>query len=156
MKWSDLQRDFEWDGSWRDIYVFECGMAGWRVFWQLLQDPCYRAEYQRDGEAAELPREVDSIFAVRESATPRLSVFLDKIPLNCHFFSIDTIELDLDPRDVSSQASLDLLLAFMRRLGRTMAKRVTLAPENMPERPIFRYEPERDAFVRTRTEHGGR
>ncbi|MFO0962656.1 MAG: hypothetical protein U0625_07075 [Phycisphaerales bacterium] len=104
MKWSDLQRDFEWDGSWRDIHVLECGMAGWRV----------------------------------------------------HFFSIDTIELDLDPRDVSSQASLDLLLAFMRRLGLATAKRVILAPENMPDHPIFRYEPERDAFVRTPTEHGGR
>lgn len=134
----------------------DVGMAGWRAFWQLLRDSDCRAEYRIDEASVALPYEVESIFGVRTSASPLLTVYLDGIELNCHFFTDQDIELDLDPREISSQGHLDLLLGFMRRLGAATAKSVVITPENKPELPIIRYEPEVDSFFRAPAAPGTR
>jgi len=148
MMWNDIRQEFDWDGSWRDIYALDVGMAGWRAFWRLILNPGYRVDYRIDGAPAALPHDVDSVFALRETTAPLLSVFLDTIQLNCHFFNDQDIELDLDPREMTSQAHLDLVLAFMGSLGRATFSGVVLTPENSPGFPIIRYELGTDSFVR--------
>ena len=75
-------------------------------------------------------------------------LFLDAIQLNCHFFNDRDIELDLDPREVTTQVHLDLILAFMGSLGRATSSNVVLTPENAPAFPTIRYELGGDSFVR--------
>lgn len=64
-----------------------------------------------------------------------------------HFFTPEEIECDIDPREVSGQASLDALLGFKRRLGDLTRKPAALTPENVPDEPIISYDPESSSFL---------
>ena len=51
----------------------------------------------------------------------------------------DEIELDIDPREVTSPTAVDRVLEFMERLGAHLARDVILTEENSPEHVWFRY-----------------
>lgn len=90
------------------------------------------------------------IFADRE-IREGISVFgvcVGSVWLNCHFFTVDEIEFDLDPRDVSSAADFAALLHFMQGLGQAVNRPVLLTTEgwtednSISEKPIFTYKPQ--------------
>ena len=60
--------------------------------------------------------------------------------LNCHFFTEDEVEFDLDPREMKPEL-LGTLVDFFRLLGEATTKPVLLTMENMPEAVIMRFEP---------------
>jgi hypothetical protein len=64
----------------------------------------------------------------------------------CHFFTTDEIEMDVDPREVTSQAELDELLGFLRLVGDTLGRAVILSHESDEEHPFISYEPGRREF----------
>ena len=64
----------------------------------------------------------------------------------CHFFTPEEIEFDIDPREVTTQAHLDSLLAFLQQLGDRTRKRAVLTPENLPHGPIISYDSETRQF----------
>jgi hypothetical protein len=66
--------------------------------------------------------------------------------VNCHFFSESEIEFDIDPREVISQAELDILLIFLQQVGNAVHHPVVLTPENGPKHPIISYEPKLGQF----------
>lgn len=71
-----------------------------------------------------------------------LEVKADAITFNCHFFTLEEVEFDIDPREVLGEAGANTVFSFMRRLGEHLNKEVVLTPENAPELPIFRFCPE--------------
>ena len=56
------------------------------------------------------------------------------LPVNCHFFTAEEIELDLDPTEVLDERSLQPVTALLVELGRLLGKRVILSYENSPPR----------------------
>ena len=59
--------------------------------------------------------------------------------MHCHFFTTDEIELDLDPREVTSQGQLDAVLDFISNLGAALQRDVVLTEENSPEHVWFKF-----------------
>jgi len=138
--WNTCRRDFKPDGALRDIYVLRTGVADWNQLLATLSNR-FRFEYFVDGLTRLLPADAEQIFAIQKSAKPLLRVQVGAITAACHFFTIDEIEFDIDPREIISQESLDELLGFVRLIGDCVTKQVTITYENDQQHPFISYDP---------------
>lgn len=143
--WDQCKKDFQWDGSLRDIYVTPATLADWRALYSLLRD-YPEAEYSVDDVVEPPPVSVEQAFSVRPSGNPMLRLRVGRTLAVFHFFSEEEIECDVDPREIASQADLDALLSFVRQIGDATRKPVTITPENMREKPIITYDPQSRDF----------
>lgn len=58
---------------------------------------------------------------------------------SAHFFSSEEIELDLDPREIGSQADLEKVLVFCSQLSLALERDVAITEENSPEATLLYY-----------------
>jgi hypothetical protein len=145
IRWEICKQDFEWDGSWRDIYIFKTTLHDWQTLSDFLRTT-YELKYSIDGEQQAFPKLVNKAFAVRANASALLNFQAHKILFACHFFSPEEIEFDIDPREIKSQSDINVLLNFMQRIGNVLCKPVVLTPESGREFPIISYEPASQKF----------
>lgn len=139
--WNDYKADFEWDGSLRDIYVLDTSLSHWQALLDLLHSGTYKFSTYAYGEEAPAPLPPSATNLFNRGIGHLLCINLGPLVLNCHFFTEQEIEFDLDPREVKSQAEAEHLFAFMIHLGNLMNKEVVLTPENGQDSPIFRFLP---------------
>lgn len=139
--WETVRQEFAFDGSWRDIYVFGTTIADWQRMFDTIRSADYRLTYFRAGQPTELPTKAADAFPLPDECDRRLSVWFADVLANCHFFTVEEIEFDIDPREVKGQLELDALLRFMRCLAQATDNEVVLTAENMPEIVIFRVPP---------------
>ena len=142
LAWKAVQSKFLFDGSWQDIYVLGTDVAGWQRMLDGLRSADYDLRYFRDNNPTELPARAEDAFPNEREYCPLLSVQFCGILANCHFFSFEEIEFDVDPWEVSGQAQLDALLEFMRCLAAAVGQDAILCPENLPKSVIIRVTPE--------------
>ncbi len=91
----------------------------------------------RDGVDHKPPGDVENILAATREATFLLTLHIAGLNLNCRFFTVDEIELDLDPQDVMDEDSFAAVTNFMLELGRLLGKRVILTAEDTPDAVIL-------------------
>jgi hypothetical protein len=139
--WETVAPEFASDGSWRDIYVFDVDLQAWQRALDALRQARYELVYHSAGAVTELPTAAADAFPAEGEADRMLSVKFAGVQANCHFFTRDEIEFDIDPREVQGQTQLDALLAFMRLLADATGKDAVLTPENCPEIVVFRRRP---------------
>ena len=139
--WEDCREAFKEDGSLRDIYVKGASVADWERLFRFLVDGEFNLSYTRDAKPANLPSHAAQILQDR-SSSHNLMISIGNLTPNCHFFTEEEIELDIDPHEVHSQLELDLILSFMRNLGTLLSKEVILTEENSGDFVWFRYVPE--------------
>lgn len=133
--WSELSPDFEWDGTWRDIYVLNTARTDWERVLDVLQTWSPPPSITLRGVAVPMPTP-DALFDGQHKGY-QLEVSAGGVRLNCHFFRADQIEFDMDPKEVVGPRELAGLVGFMRTLAASTGKPVLLTPENMPECPIL-------------------
>ena len=143
MNWNECSDAFHKDGSLRDIYVHGTTFHDWESFLSFLASSSYQIEYVRDGEPEAIPTDAATVFADGEH-TDNLTIRVTGLSILCHFFTPEEIELDLDPREVTSQEHLDALLRFMSDVGAVLRHDVILTEENGPEAVRFRYSVEEE------------
>jgi hypothetical protein len=136
--WNDVRGEFAFDGSWRDIYILNATLSDWQRMLDGLRASGFDLGYQLDGQPAEFPSSAESAFALVEEHSQLLSVRFAGILANCHFFTPNEIEFDIDPREITGQERLDSLLGFMQFLTDCVGKEVVLSSENCPESVIIR------------------
>jgi hypothetical protein len=122
----------------RDIYVQNVTVDHWEKFLDFVRSRGFGIRYSRDGETAQLPSSAAHILADK-SCAHNLTIDLGGVGVCCHFFVADEIELDTDPREVTSPTAVNRVLDFMGRLGAGLARDVILTEENSPENVWFRY-----------------
>lgn len=130
--WAQIASDFKWDGSLREIRVPGTSVADWQHFLDALRRIAPSFTFTIDKEAADLPILAEEALACRQTASPLLSFQAGDVRLNCHFFSADEIELDLDPRDVTGDIQLAALADLMGWMADTIGRLVVLTSENLP------------------------
>ena len=101
-------------------------------------------EFIRESVAVNVPESLDESFF--SDIRPILRFRAGCVLVVFHFFTPGEIECDIDPREITGQASLDAMLVFMRQLGDLTRKRAILTPENCSDRPIISYDPESKEF----------
>jgi hypothetical protein len=144
--WETVRDEFAFDGSWRDICVFGATIAEWQRMMDVIRSVGYRLTYFCADQPTELPAKAVDAFPLPGECDRRLSVWFSDVLANCHFFTVDEIEFDIDPREVKGQRELNALFGFMRCLARATDKDVVLTAENMPEIVIFRVSPAKAAI----------
>jgi hypothetical protein len=142
MDWQRIAPDFEWDGTWRDIYVFGTDLLDWQRVLDALRTWDPAPTLAIGGQPAPVPDKVENIFAEARQQGALLSVKVSSALVKCHFFDHDEIEFDLDPREVAGPTQLEGFERFMGLLGRATGKPVVMTMENIREAVILRYTPE--------------
>lgn len=94
-----------------------------------------------------LPDRVEDLFGQFGTAALLLSFSLGKVGVNCHFFVKDEIELDIDPREVTSSLEVQALMAFIVELGQALEMDVSLTEEGSPTRKWFGYDRADDSIL---------
>jgi hypothetical protein len=141
LSWDSVRGEFAFDGSWRDIYILGTSISDWDRMLDAIQVAGYTRAYFRDDQLTEMPSNAAQAFPLPEECNRLMSIWFSDVQANCHFFNVEEIEFDIDPREVKGQQQLDGLLGFMRCLADALAKEVILAVENSPEIVIFRVRP---------------
>ena len=85
VNWEQYQKEFDWDGSLRDIYIFKTRLEDWQMLLDFMRAGRYTFEYRLDGDAVALPERAAIIFEC-ENSRSLLSVNVGNLLLNCHFF----------------------------------------------------------------------
>lgn len=148
MSWSVYGKEFAADdGSLRDIYVQDTTIGDWRSAWAWLIASGMPLHYSVDGASRELPADPQEPLDIRSKAAPLLVIELDEIKVNCHFFGVDTIEFDIDPKQVNSEETMEAVFSFLLRMSNALNKRVDLTGEGEPEKPIFVAQPNSDSVT---------
>ncbi len=143
---ADYLDAFHQDGSLRDIHVLDASTDAWDKFLAFAKSREFGLTYTRDSAPAPLPSSAAEALADR-SCAHLLAVNLGDVAVHCHFFAADDIELDIDPREVTSRSAVEKVLNFMSELGTCLGQDVILTEENAPDYVWFRYSA-REGVVR--------
>jgi hypothetical protein len=148
MDWTELKDTFRWDGNGRDIYIRNTDIDDWQKLADFLRFSHYELEFCVDDREEPLPEDMHQVFDDKGELTSYLSVDVDGVAVNCHFFDESEIEMDLDPRDVDGASRMESLLEFITQVGRLLDKEVVLTPENLHHHALLRYDPRTNRLER--------
>lgn len=157
MNWKILKETiYYWDGSWRDIYVFDVVEEDW-IKWIDYINSIYRITWY-NGKTDKTETKVDftvikAYWAGNEAFISTANVFLDQIQINTHFFEETEFESDIDPREFNSIEDHYRLIGYLKELSQLIEKPVYVTPENAPEKKLITVD-KKDVKVDTDTDPG--
>lgn len=135
------KRAFYTDGSLRDIYVLGTDEQDWQKLLDFLHTGSYSVKCIIAGEQSPFPERVADIFSLIHTDGGMLYIDAERLDLHCYCYAYEEIEFDVDPRNMNNEQQISRLLDFMRLVGTVLNKEIVLTPENMPNRPLFRFNP---------------
>ncbi len=141
LNWEQCKKDFEFDGTWRDIYILNTNSDDWNKFLKSLLNSKYETKFWIDGEVAKEITSIQEALEIQNHASPYMLIDALGVQIACHFFTDEEIEFDIDPRQVSNQQDLDAVINFMIFLGDLLQKKAILTPENTPNLIVIDYNP---------------
>jgi FAD/FMN-containing dehydrogenase len=142
MDWDDYKKAFEFDGTWRDIYVPETELKDWKTLLEFLAEGHFPVRFLVNDTEQPLHTNVWQIFQdKKQDRIPLLWIDVAGVMLACHFFEQNEIEFDLDPREVTGEKHAQALLDFMKQIGDELDKNIFLTEEDAAEDIWFSYDP---------------
>jgi len=142
MNWAEAASEFEWDGSWRDIYIVGATIDDWQRVLDALSTLSPSPTFHANGEPAAMPERVADVFDQRETSSFLLTLDVGNVGLKCHFFDDEEIEFDLDPREIKGPTELRAVSDFMMLLANRTGKTAILTHENIKSAVILAVAPE--------------
>lgn len=127
---------WERDGSLRDVYLANVDLDGWERF--ICYSSAHRLTYQADGNEAAVPG-VDEAFR-RTDVSHCLSIWVGNVSVNCHFFQIDEIELDIDPREILGANEHAAVLEFIEGVSNAVGANAAITPEGSQASPFLTFD----------------
>lgn len=136
-KWDELKDQiYYWDGSWRDLYILNTNKENW-IKWVNYVNQHYIINWYNGKTGIEENQinydVIKEYFDGEHDLCSLAKIFIDKIQINCHFFSESEIENDIDPREINSIEDHKKVLRYMTDLSMILNKEVILTPESEPE-----------------------
>ncbi|MDQ1300074.1 MAG: hypothetical protein QG636_742 [Patescibacteria group bacterium] len=138
MNWEEKKSNLYYiDGSYRDIVVLDTTTKDWEeVISFLEQSESYKVIFDSTGTEDEkidfnlVKSRWDSCYNNGKDNRLGISVYVDTIRLNAHFFSDKEIEFDLDPKEIKSPSDDAKVMSFIESAARVLHKEVLITPEN--------------------------
>ena len=128
--WASIKDAFEWDGSWRDIYILNTSSRDWDAVLAELKNESYNAKFFLGGEQQEhILSSYDSLKKSPNKPIGMLSVDIEGVQYNAHFFTDEELEFDIDPRQVT-ETNFPQVCDFLVMLSRITGKECLLTDEN--------------------------
>jgi hypothetical protein len=142
-----VEQIFYVDGSLRDIYIIEANLNDWQTFLNWVESTEYEVNLYIDGEEEPFENcKASRLFEVKKRHKLLLSISFKGVLINCHFFSEDEMEFDIDPKQVKGIVEAGVVIKFMKKLSSIFCKESFLTLENSPEYPLVTVNP--DGIVR--------
>jgi hypothetical protein len=137
--WENIKWIFEPDGSLRDIYVQDVSIREWEILIDHLNTN-FTLTYSGENKINKKYALEYLLDTSREMESKSLTIHLGQLNINCHFFLVEEIEFDIDPKDVNSIREFEILENFMSSISEALQVQVTLTSENSPEFPLFKVD----------------
>jgi hypothetical protein len=138
---------FYCDGSYRDIYIRNTSISDWNVFLEFIKREQLQLEMYKDGVRIEFDNlSIEEIFNLTKQFAIRLIIYLDTVSIHCNFFTVEEIELDIDPKEVTNNCLYDRVIGFLLKLSNAVNKEVVLTPENCPDYVMLRSLPNQNGI----------
>ena len=135
--WENVKWIFKSDGLLRDIYVQNTSLNDWGKLMDLLNSEFklkWFSENTIDKNRVYLHLQ-DETGEVENST---VSIQIENIKINCHFFLIEQIEFNISPHEIKTQSDLEKILSFMTKVSSTLNKQITLTGENEANFPLIK------------------
>lgn len=114
-------------GALLDILVFDTSPRDWQAFLDYVSSR-YEISYVEDGRPQPLPK-FEVINDKCKQAAASLKIRLSGVTVNCNFFEIGRMDLDVLPEDVNTPEKTQSVFEFMIAIARVLNKEVFLVPE---------------------------
>lgn len=140
MRWDDVKPLFDTEnyGALPDVVMEGTGVEDWQLLLDLIRDRGWKSEYVRDGESFPLPSAVDFI-----ADNALLKVWpVPEILAIFRAYSAESIDFDVDLRELQGQERLDVLVGFLTAIGRRLGRSVLMYPEGSDHDPVLGSTPE--------------
>lgn len=138
-----METVFENDGSLRDIYILSTKLEDWQSFLDFIKEGNWKVEFYKDSERTNyINFNASELFAKKNNYATTMTVMLEGLLVNCHFFSEDEIELDIDPVEVNNISRAESIFYFMVDIANRLNRDVSLTPENSPNHSLVRCRPQ--------------
>ncbi|GER89895.1 hypothetical protein KDW_40570 [Dictyobacter vulcani] len=139
----NYKKAFARDGSLRDLYIYKTQRNDWECLLNYIQK---RSDFTNilfvDQHPHPLNVDIQDLFHMASDHAVLLRIDANQLQLHCHFFEMQEIELDLDPRDINTDDRLNRLMEFMHDISVLLKKSIFLTPENMENVHYYSYHPE--------------
>ncbi|MGW5689180.1 hypothetical protein [Nonomuraea sp. NPDC003754] len=112
----------------------------------LVRSQRWKSEYVRDDESLALPTAAEMVAEGAGAADLRVWPIPEVLAI-FRAYSAESIDFDVDLRELQGQERLDVLLEFFTLIGRRLGKSVLLTPEGDHGRPMLGYDVEADQVV---------
>lgn len=140
--WDEINWIFEPDGALRDIYIENINIEDWKVLMDYL-NLNYIIKYGPTGENQIINKlNKEYLIQMLNDETGKMecktvSIIIDGIIINNHFFSVNEIEFDIDPREINSFEDYIKVINFMNQISQILGKPLILTGENQKEFPLI-------------------
>ncbi|MET7330811.1 hypothetical protein [Nonomuraea sp. NPDC005650] len=137
--WEEVKDLFdpEVNGVLPDVCVPNTSIEDWQAVFDLVRSKGWRYEYCVDGVPLRLPS-AELMLALRDEASPRLNVWPHPDVLAIfRSYAEETVDFDVDLRQLQGQERLDVLCGFLRAIGRCLRKPVVMTSEGGSEDPLL-------------------
>lgn len=143
--WENINWIFKPDGSLRDIYIQNTSIEDWGKLIDLLNSE-YNLKYFSESKI-----DKDEVLKYLKDETGELecrtvSIEIENIKINCHFFLIEQIEFDIEPSEIKTKSDFEKVLLFMSLISSTLKKQITLTGENEANFPLVKINTEESIF----------
>ncbi|WP_433513068.1 hypothetical protein ACQP2T_57100 [Nonomuraea sp. CA-143628] len=154
--WDDVKALFdpEVNGALPDVIVEGTTAEDWQVLLDLVRAQGWQYAYSVDGEPVELTSAADMAAAAtadgrpEQRVTPELRVWPSPDMLMIfRMYQAESIDFDVDLRELQGQERLDVLVDFFCAIGRRLRKSVLMTAEGSRDHPDLGFDIEADRVV---------
>ncbi|MFI6908111.1 hypothetical protein ACIBKY_43095 [Nonomuraea sp. NPDC050394] len=150
--WDDVKALFDPEacGALPDVVVEGTSVENWQMVLDLVQAQGWRYAYLRNGEPTELTSAAEMAAGVASESrvTPELRVWpIPEVLMIFRMYQVESIDFDVDLRELQGQERLDLLVDVFRLIGRRVGKSVWMSAEGSPGHPDIGFDVEADRVV---------
>ncbi|MEU6739418.1 hypothetical protein [Streptosporangium sandarakinum] len=148
--WDEVRSFFDPDlmGSLPDAWVADASIDDWQAVLDLIEVHGWRSEYSEGDIVLPLPHAEQVLSLPANADRPSLRIWPTPDVLAIFWFlSEDTIDFDVDLRELQGQERLDLLCGFFAEIGRKLGKPVLMSPEGDSDHPVLGFDVRADRVV---------
>ena len=130
-----LQKEiyFEDEGLLRDIYVLNTKITDWKKWVDIVNENYSVEFYNGQTKATENKinfKVVQDYMTGKTDLLNSATINLNGIDINCHFFTDQEIENNVDPIQIKTIEDHNRLLDYLQTVSTALNKRIILTPEN--------------------------
>lgn len=154
--WDDVKGLFdpEVNGALPDVVVEGTTVEDWQVLLDLVRERGWQYAYSVDGEPTELISAADMAAAADADGIPELRVTPElrvwpspEVLMIFRMYQTESIDFDVDLRELQGQERLDVLVDFLCLIGRRLGKPALMSAEGSPGYPDLGFDVDADRVV---------